>query len=578
MIPPRHTRYASAWLLVSALVVGAGLVVLWRGTSSRPAVTHPRRLTAMVRSEPRGFNRLVSRDRTSVTLTHLLHGRLVRVNLETQDVEPALAESWTVSDDGRTWRLALRQDVRWSDGTPFTADDVRFTFEAVFDPRVKSPLAGALRFDGKPLGVAVEDDGRVVRIDFPVPYGPGLRVLDSVPILPRHKLGDALARGTLASAWPVTTAPADIVGLGPFVLKEYRPGDRVVLGRNPYFWKRDPAGRALPYLDELVILVVPDQNAEMLRLESGEADLMVAEVRPDDLAAVRDMAERERVRLVDLGVGLDPDFLWFNLAPSFARREPARAWIQLPAVRRALNTGVDRQALVSGVYFGAGVPVYGPVTPANRAWYDPDAVPPVAHDVEAARRLLEEAGFTDADGDGRYEAPGGGPARFALLTQKGNTLRERAAEILQDEAAKIGLGVDVVALEQPALIERITTGQFEAVYFGFQQSDTDPAVSLDFWLPSGAFHAWHASQNTPATPWEAEIDRLMLEMVAAPSAGERQRLFSDVQRIVAREVPALWFVAPRVYVATSPWVIGARPSVLQPMILWNAEGLDVRRD
>jgi peptide/nickel transport system substrate-binding protein len=571
-------RGAAPFLVILvALVAGAVWLLVGGARPDRaPATSGDAALTATARSEPRSFNRLVARDRTSSLVATLLHARLTRIDLETQALEPELAESWDTDQEGRVFTLRLREDVRFSDGVPFTADDVVFSFRAVYDKKVGSPLAEPLKINGQPIGIQTPDP-RTVVLTFPGPYGPGLRLLHQLPILPKHRLEAALEAGTLREAWGLDTPPDDLAGLGPFVLREYVPGQRLVFARNPHYWKRDESGHPLPYLDRLTLTIVPDQNAEMLRLEAGEADLVTAELRPDDVPAMRKAAAARRLQLFDLGVGLDADFLWFNLTPAFKARAPGKAWLQSRAVREAISLGVDRAAMAETVYLGAGVPIYGPVTPANRDWHDPAAVPPVARDLARSRALLAEAGLTDRDGDGMFEAPDGTPARFSLLTQKGNTLRERAAAVLQAQLREVGLAVDVVTLEQPAVVERLTRGDYEAIYFGAQASDTDPASTLDFWLSSGALHPWNPAQATPATEWEREIDELMRHQVAASDPAERRRLFADVQRIFARELPAIYFVAPRIYVVASARVRHVRPALLQPLVLWNAERLDVER-
>jgi peptide/nickel transport system substrate-binding protein len=579
---PKRVRSfgADSFLVVLVLALSAGAVWLLipplRPGDRLSGAEGEAAITATARSEPRSFNRLVARDRTSALVASLLHARLARIDLETQELEPEVAESWEVAEDGRVFTVRLREGVRFSDGAPLTADDVVFSFAAVYDQQVASPLAEPLRVGGRPLGIEAPD-ARTVIVTFPGPYGPGLRLLHQLPILPKHKLEGALGSGTFRQAWGLDTPPGELVGLGPFVLEEYVPGQRLVFARNPHYWKRDQAGRPLPYLDRLTVVIVPDQNAEMLRLEAGEADLVTAELRPDDVPAMRKAAAEKRVQLFDLGVGLDADFLWFNLTPAFQARSPGKAWLQSRALRQAVSVGVDRAAMAEAVFLGAGVPIYGPVTPANRAWHDAAAVPAITHDVGRARALLAAAGLTDRDGDGLFEQPDGRLARFSLLTQKGNTLRERAAAVLQAQLRELGLVVDVVTLEQPAVIERLTKGEYEAIYFGAQASDTDPASTLDFWLSSGALHPWHPAQRSPATAWEREIDDLMRRQVASHDPAERRRLFSEVQRIFAREQPAIYFVAPRIYAAASARVRNVRPALLQPLVLWNADRLDVER-
>jgi peptide/nickel transport system substrate-binding protein len=529
---------------------------------------------ATVRSEPRSFNRLVARDRTSHLVSLLTQARLVRIDLETQELEPALAERWASSPDGLEYTLTLRRNVRFSDGTPMTAADVLFSAEALYDERVASPIAEPLKPGGQPLAFSAPDDHTVV-VRFAVPFGPGLRILDNLPILPKHKLEAALRDGKFRDAWSVATPTAELAGLGPFVLDSYRPGERMVFTRNHYYWRTGPRGERLPLLDRLVVSIVPDQNAEILRLQSGQSDLSSTEVRPDDLAAVRRAADAGRLVVNELGVGLDPDCLWFNLRPGFAKANPSRAWLQQRELRRAVSVAVDRAAFADTVFLGTAVPVGGPITPGNRAWFDPAIAPP-AHDPAQARRLLGELGLRDTNGDGVLETPAGDPASFTLLTQKGNTLRERGAVFIQEELRKVGLEVAVVTLEQPAVIDRLMKGDYEAIFFGPQTTDTDPAANLDFWLSSGAFHIWNPAQDAPATTWERQIDDLMRAQLAARDPAERRRLFGDVQRIFADQAPAIYFVAPRMHVAMSPRVAGARPALLQPPILWNADQLAAR--
>src|SRR5262249_9160635 len=159
-----------------------------------------------------------------------------------------LAEAWTTDQAGRKYTLTLRDGVRFSDGHPFTADDVLFTFQAVYDAVTHSVLADPLMVGGKPLQAAAID-ARTGTVTFPSAFAPGLRVLSELPILPKHKLEGALKAGTFAGTWSLSAAPSDIVGLGPFVLQEYQPGQRIVLARNPNYWRKDASGTALPYLD-----------------------------------------------------------------------------------------------------------------------------------------------------------------------------------------------------------------------------------------------------------------------------------------------------------------------------------------
>jgi peptide/nickel transport system substrate-binding protein len=575
-----RTVRALAVLLVLAAIAIVGW--WWIGHPARPVPAPPSAeltlppvsggaLVASIRSEPGTYNRYVDSSAPTDVLDLLTNARLVRVNRATDQIEPWLAESWTQSPDGLTYRLTLRSGVTFSDGVPFTSADVLFSFRALYDERVASLLATATRPGGKPLEVSAPDASTVV-IRLAVPFGPGLRLLDSLPILPRHKLEAALDAGHFADAWGPSKPLGDMAGLGPFVLTEHVSGQRLVLARNPHYWRRASDGTQLPYLDTLTLMIVPDQTTEALRLQAGETDLMSnADLRPEDLAAFTRLQDQGRVRLIDAGIGLDPNMLWFNLAPGGT---PHRAWFSTKAFRQAISYAADRQAIANAVYLGAATPISGPVSPGNRTWYSP--VPAYPHDLTKARALLASIGLTDRNGDGMLEDTAGTPVRFSIVTQKGHTIRERTVTVLQEQLRRAGIGVEVVLLDPGTMQQRWQRRDYDAIYYSGQASAIDPAMNSDFWLSSGAFHFWNPQQKTPATEWERRIDDLMRQQAGAPELAERQRLFAEVQRVMAEELPAIYFVAPRVTLAVSARVANATPAPQIPQLLWSADTLAAR--
>lgn len=561
----------SAALALTFLGPGCGGAGPETGTNDA-APARGGRLVATTRSEPANFDRLVSARAAEGLFTALTQAALVRTNPVTGELEPRLAEHWTSSPDGLTWTLKLRQNVQFSDGAPFTSADVLFTFEALYDKRVASGIADVFMVDGQPFGVKATDDHTVV-VTFPKPYGPALATLGDLPILPRHKLEPALKNGTFDKAWAVTTPPADVVGLGPFMLAEYVPGQRLRFTRNPHFWRQDAKGQPLPYLDEVVLLVIPDQNAEVLQLQSGAVDLTGGAVRPEDLASMRRLEASGSLKLMEVGVGVDPNILWFNLVPGAARVKD-RPWLQRDEFRQAIAYAVDRRAIVDTVYLGAAEPIYGPITTGFGSWYVAD-LPKTDRDLVRARTLLATLRLADRDGDGILEDAAGKPARFSILTQKGNTALERTVSVLQEQLRQVGLAVDVVTLDQGSVISQWSKADYDAICFYVFSGATDPARNLEIWMSSGSFHFWNPGQKQPATPWEARIDDLMRKQVSTTSGSERHRLFADVQRTLAEHLPLMYFAAPRITVAANARVRGAQPAVLQPFVLWNAETLSV---
>ena len=532
-------------------------------------------LLVSIRTDPRSFNRHAARDTSTNLVSNLTQARLVRINQATQEVEPDLAGGWTTTDAGRRVTMALKRDLLFSDGQPFTADDVVFAFQAVYDERSGSALADSLMVGGKRLEVAALDR-YTVTITFPVSFAPGVRILDNLPILPRHRLAAALEAGTFARAWGINTPPSDIVGLGPFVLRQYLPGQRLVFERNTHYFGRAADGTALPYLDRVVLDIIPDQSAELLHLESGQLDMMASEISLDAYAPLKRAADQGRITLLDLGVSHNADGLWFNLKPGAFAGDPRADWLQRDELRRAISMAVDRKVFADTVFLGAAVPVYGPETPANTKWYWA-GIPHTPYDPAGATRLLASIGLRDRHGDGRLEDARNQPARFSLLTQKGRPNLERAAAVIRDELKKIGVTVDVVALEGAAVVDRFMKANYDAVYFNADKTDLDPGTNPDFWFSSGSAHPWNLEQPTPATEWERRIDELMTRQIASLDENERRRLYDEVQKLFAEHVPIVYFVAPRIYVAHSARVTNLRPTESRPQLLWRPDTIAVIR-
>jgi peptide/nickel transport system substrate-binding protein len=532
-------------------------------------IVHGGELIASFRSEPANYNRHFDTSAAADLVALLTQARLVRVNRATDALEPALAESWEASADGRSQTLKLRKGVAFSDGAPFTSADVLFSFAVAYDAP-GSQLGESITVAGHRLDVTAPDATTVI-VTFPAPFAPGIRLLDNLPILPRHKLEPAFREKTIQKAWTGSTPLSEIVGLGPFVLSEHVAGQRLVFTRNPHYWRKDQHQKPLPYLDRLTVEIIPDQNAEALRLESGATDLMSnADIRPDDHARFKRLADQGRLKLLDAGVGLDPNVLWFNLKPPASK--DVKPWLRRTEFRQAVSFGVDRQAIANTVYLGAAVPVFGPITPRHGPWYSTD-IPGYAYDPAKARRLLAASGLTDRDGDGQLEDAAGAPVRFSVLVQKDATIRERTVTLLQEQLRALGISLDVVGLDLGSIGKRWSGGDYDSIFHGFQASATDPAMNLDFWLSSGNSHFWNPGQAKPGTPWEARIDDLMRQQGQTQDPAERQRLFVEVQRVFAEHVPALYFVVPKVTIALSPRVLNPTPVPQIPQLLWSADTL-----
>ena len=485
-----------------------------------------------------------------------------------------LAERWEISPDGRTYTIKLREGVTWSDGVPFTSADVVFSFQAVYDPKAASVLASSLTINGSPIGVSAPDSQTVV-VTYPAPFGPGVGLLDNFHLLPKHKLQAALDAGSFSKAWLASTPPSELVSIGPFQLTRYDPGQRLVFDRNPRYWRKDAQGQPLPYLDQIVLEIVPDQNAEIVRLQAGEIDMLQQQVRAEDIAALRPLVSQNTLKLIELGVSTDPDSFFFNLRPAFWARDGRGSWMPRREFRQAISHAVDREAFANTVYLSAAVPIWGPVSPGNTTWFSPN-IPRYGFSVEKAGELLKGLGLANRDADEWLEDEKGTEARFTVLTFRGNSALERSAAVLREDLQKVGVAMDVVPLETGTLVERMLKGDFEAIFLNSFASSFDPALNGDFWLSSGSAHTWNIGQKSPATEWERQIDDLMKRQASTIDQNERKRIFNEAQRVFAEQLPALYFVAPRLYMAVTSRVGNLTPAVIRPQLLWAADTITVQ--
>jgi len=524
-------------------------------------------LVVAERSAPRSFNPVVITDNPSKTVLERINGDLIHINRKTFRTEPALAASWVPSKDGREYTLKLRPNLRFSDGHPFTADDVVFTFQVYLDEKVAAPQRDLLIVAGKPIAVTKKDNLTVV-ITLAEPYAVADRLFDGIAMLPRHVLGDAYKQGTLAQQWGINAAPASIVGMGPFRLKELVPGERLVLERNPYYWKHDKTGEALPYLDRLVFLVVPSTDAQWLRFTSGELDLMSGAT-----AEQFGSLPPGRFAAMDLGPGLEYNFLFFNQSDGQTGTLAARqAWFRQENFRRAISAAVDREAIVKLVYRGRAEPLWGPVTAGNAAWRNA-SIPHPARSLDRARALLRDAGFTWRD-DGTLLDRAGTPVEFNIVVSTSRPERNQMATLIQDDLAQLGIRVTISPVEFLAFVDRVTRKRdFEACVFGIGSGDADPNSDMNVWLSSGNLHLWNPSAAKPATPWEAEIDTLMRDQMWARTVADRKRMFDKVQALVAEHDPMIFLASPHILVAAKPTLGNFTPAILPHYALWNVDEL-----
>ena len=535
---------------------------------------HGGRLVVALRAEPRTLNPITAVDLSSQLVVHRLMADLLHINRSTQQVEPALASSWTVSEDGLTYRLELRRDVRFSDGVPFDADDVMFSFRLYLDEELAFPGRDLLFVGDRPIEPR-KIDSHTVEFRLAEPAAAGLRLFDSLAILPQHRLAEPYEQGRLAEIWGPATAPDEIAGLGPFRLREYRSGERLVLERNPNYWKVDAHGGRLPYLDELVLLFVASEDAQVIRFKAGETDVIEG-INPSNFSQLDRDGEDAPYAVQDLGAGLTYVFLVFNQNDPPGERpaglEARQSWFRQQAFRQAVSAAVDRDAVVRLAYRNRATPLWSHVSPGHQYWFN-DQVPRPGRSLERARQLLAAAGFSWQQDDLLLD-PTGQPVEFSIITGASNSQRVQAATLVQEDLRQLGMTVSVVPLEHRALIQRLLSSKdYDACLMELGGGDADPNPQINTLLSSGGLHLWRLGEPAPATVWEAEIDRLMRRQISVMDRAERKRLFDRVQVVMAENAPLVFLASPHVLAGAKRSLGNFRPAVLPPNTLWNVDEL-----
>jgi peptide/nickel transport system substrate-binding protein len=354
--------------------------------------------------------------------------------------------------------------------------------------------------------------------------------------------------------------------LGPFLVREYKPGEFVQLDRNPNYWKKDANGKQLPYLRSIRFDIQQNREIELLRFRHGELDV-VNKLDPE-------MYERlaaESKAVVDAGPSLDWEVVFFNQVSASPLAAYKRGWFRSTAFRRAISEAINRDDLVRIVYRGHAQPAAGPVSAANRLWLNAALKPP-AHSIPDALKKLEGDGFHRM-GDVLLDREGH-RVEFSMITNAGNKRHERMLTLIQQDLAQIGVRLNVVTLDFSSLVERISrTYDYESCLMAFTNIDLDPSEQMNIWLSSAANHQWNPSQKIPQTSWEARIDELMAAQAASIDSAKRKTYFDEVQQIVADQAPIIFLVNPNALAAVSPNLKNVAVAVVGPNVVWNAERL-----
>lgn len=496
-------------------------------------------------SDPKSFNGIVAKETsTSDVLAYIFEG-LTTANAHTTKVEPNLAKSWEVSEDGLVWTFHLREDVLWNDGVAFSADDVVFTYnDLIYNPDVPNSSSDVMSIDGQPFKVEKVDQ-HTIRFILPARFAPFLRVC-AQEIYPKHKLEAAVKNGQVNFTWGIDTDPKEIVGTGPFRLARYDPGERLVYERNPYYWKRSKKGEKLPFIEKIIVVIVQSADIEVLKFMEGTIDIY--SMRGMDYPLIKPLEKERNFTVYDLGPDTGSQFFFLNqnsgknpeTGQPFVAPHKLK-WFRDLEFRKAIAHAVDKEQMVKIVKNGLGYPQSAPMGLGSGYFHNPDVVE-YEYNLDTARQILENAGYVDRNGDGIREDKEGNTVEFNLTTNAGASERMDIAAIIRQDLEKIGLKVNFIAMEFNTLVRKLNaTFDWEAMLLGLT-GGIEPHFGQNVWASSGGLHMWYPFQESPATDWEKRIDEIFTLGVQELDEEKRKVLYDEFQLIVSQQLPLIYTV------------------------------------
>lgn len=479
--------------------------------------------------DARRLNPIIANDSASGTINDQVFSGLVKYDKDIRLIGD-LAERWDVSPNGKTITFHLRKNVQWHDGAPFTADDCLFTYQRLMDPKVATPYGSSYMDVAKAEAV----NKHTFRVTYKEPFSPAIESWN-MGVIPKH-----LLEGKDINTDPFNRHP---IGTGPYRLKEWIAGQKLVLEANERYFE------GKPNIAQYLYRIIPDASTMFQELLSGGVDMMglnpLQYLRKSETRRIRENYRKFRYPANAF------TYMGYNLkSPLFADKK----------VRQAFAYAIDRQSIIDGVLMGIGRPCTGPFSYVSWA-YNPK-VQPYPYDPARAMRMLEEAGWKDVNGDGILEKDGR-PFHFTILTNQGNGERIRASEIIQQNFKKVGIDAKIRVMEWQAFLEQIDKRSFDAIILGWSMS-RDPDL-YDIWHSSktGKGEYNFIGYNNP------EVDRLLVQGRRVFSVEERKKIYYRIHEILADEQPYAFLYVPDATPIVHKRFKGIEPAPLGIMYNFN---------
>ena len=531
-------------------------------------------MVVVTTTDPKTFNYALIQE--SPNISSFTYEGLASVNGATGNVEPALAESWTVSEDKLRFVFTLREGLKWSDGQPLTADDVIFTFNDIFlNKRIPTYFQDGLKIGkSKAFPKVRKLDDRRVEFTLPEPFSPFLRsIAAGIAILPEHALRKAVettrpdGRPEFLSTWGTDTDPAKIVVNGPYKLENYFSSERLTFRRNPYYWRKDAQGNPQPYIERIVWQIVENVDTALTQFRSGGLDLL--EIGPGSFQLLKREEKRANFAIQSAGPDSGTMFLCFNLNKGRRNGKPLvdpikSRWFNNVAFRQAIAYGIDRQALINNIFRGLGEPQDSPISVPSPYYVSPkEGLKSYDYNPEKAKELLLGAGFK-YDNKNQLLDDQGNPVRFTMLISAGG--RPLITAQIKQNLSKIGIQVDLQFLSFNIIGEKISNSLDWECWYGAITGGLEPADGANIWSVDGNFHVFNQKPQSGQPPiegqevadWEKKIDQLYIEGAREFDEAKRKAIYAETQRLAQENLPFIHLVNSLALVAVRNSIQGVK--------------------
>jgi peptide/nickel transport system substrate-binding protein len=531
-------------------------------------------------SDPKTFNAVLSAE--SPNIFGLTYDGLVNENPITGQFEPAIAQSWDISDDGLEITFTLRPNLKWSDGEALTVDDVVFSYNDLYlNEDIPSNARDSLRI-GQSRGFpqVTKVDERQVKFTIPEPFAPFLGIT-SLPILPTHALKefvetkDAEGQPIFLSKWGIDTPPEEIVFNGPYVLKSYSTSQRLIFERNPYYWRTDREGKQQPYIQQVVWEIVESTDTALLQFRSGSLDTIG--VSPEYFSLLKREEDRGNFKIYNGGPAYGTSFISFNLNTGSRDGKPLveplkSRWFNNVKFRQAVAYAIDRQRMINNLYRGLGQPQNSPIS-VQSPMYDSE-LKGYDYNPEKAKQLLAEAGFR-YQGKRLVDAEGN-PVRFSLITNAGNKIREAMATQIEQDLEAIGMQVDYAPIAFNVLVDKLSNSlDWECFLLGLTGGN-EPNDGANVWFPDGNLHMFNQKPQAgrddltgrAVADWEQRMADLYIQGARELNFAKRKEIYVETQRLTKEYLPFIYLVNPYSLTAVRDRIQGVQYSALGGAF-WN---------